>query len=452
MAKRRPSGDGMVRKREDGRWEGRIVVGHKKNGDSIFRYISAPTQKELSVKLRQLTEAYKGVDLTEESNMSLSVWLDKWLDEYMAATLRPTTLNGYRRSLELHVKPYLGNKTLSKITAVDLRSLYRSLQETGRVHPRDGQSPGLSARTVHGIHTTLHHALKTAMEQNLIPNNPAAEVDPPKFDGAPMKILTEAQLDAFMRVIEKDAFWHDFFYTAVTTGLRRGEICALRWEDFDTKQETLHVRRTLHKEKGKPLTTGDTKTYAGTRKIILPPSTAEILRKRQSQICSPWIFYDPFRPELPINPSRAYQQLKTLLTEAGLPDIRFHDLRHPYVKHTTKIFSLRLMDFQAQAYPDARRKTRGACQLHQGGQSQSPVRPLCNRKRFSCLPPQSKISRILYAISIRLSGYTSTRSISSSASSVVSVSASKIALDASFRLSCRTCSSCFCFACANTAA
>ena len=452
MAKRRPSGDGMVRKREDGRWEGRIVVGHKKNGDSIFRYISAPTQKELSVKLRQLTEAYKGVDLTEESNMSLSVWLDKWLDEYMAATLRPTTLNGYRRSLELHVKPYLGNKTLSKITAVDLRSLYRSLQETGRVHPRDGQSPGLSARTVHGIHTTLHHALKTAMEQNLIPNNPAAEVDPPKFDGAPMKILTEAQLDAFMRVIEKDAFWHDFFYTAVTTGLRRGEICALRWEDFDTKQETLHVRRTLHKEKGKPLTTGDTKTYAGTRKIILPPSTAEILRKRQSQICSPWIFYDPFRPELPINPSRAYQQLKTLLTEAGLPDIRFHDLRHPYVKHTTKIFSLRLMDFQAQAYPDARRKTRGACQLLRVGQSRSPVRPLCNRKRFSCLPPQSKMSWILYAISMRLSGYTSTRSISSSASSVVSVSASKIALDASLRLSCRACSSCFFFACANTAA
>ena len=330
MAKRRPSGDGMVRKREDGRWEGRIVVGHKSNGDSIFRYISAPTQKELSAKLRQLTEAYKGVDLTEESNMSLSVWLDKWLDEYMAATLRPTTLNGYRRSLELHVKPYFGNKALSKITAADLRSLYRTLQESGRAHPRDGQSPGLSARTVHGIHTTLHHALKTAMEQNLIPSNPAAEVDPPKFIGAPMKVLTEAQLDTFMTAIERDEFWHDFFYTAVTTGLRRGEICALRWEDFDTKQETLHVRRTLHKEKGKPLTTGNTKTYAGTRKIVLPPSIAEILRKRQSQVCSPWIFYDLFRPELPINPGRAYQQLKTLLTEVGLPDIRFHDLRHTF--------------------------------------------------------------------------------------------------------------------------
>ena len=278
-------------------------------------------------------EGYKGVDLTEESNMSLSVWLDKWLDEYMAATLRPSTLNGYRRSLELHVKPHLGNKALSKITATDLRSLYRTLQETGRVRPRDGQSPGLSARTVHGIHTTLHHALKTATEQNLIPNNPAAEVDPPKFDGTPMNILTKAQLEAFMKAIEKDAFWHDFFYTAVTTGLRRGEICALRWEDLDTKQGTLHVRRTLHQEKGKPLTTGDTKTYAGTRKIVLPSSTAEILRKRQSQACSPWIFHDPFRPELPINPGRAYQQLKTLLAESGLPDIRFHDIRHTFATH-----------------------------------------------------------------------------------------------------------------------
>lgn len=333
MAKRRPAGDGMVRKREDGRWEGRIVVGHKNNGDSIFRYISAPTQKELSAKLRQLTETYKGVDLTEESNMPLSVWLDKWLDEYMAATLRPSTLNGYRRSLELHVKPYLGQKSLAKITAADLRSLYRALQETGRVSPREGQSPGLSGRTVHSIHTTLHHALKTAMEQNLIPSNPAAEVDPPKFTGAPMKVLTEAQLDAFMKAIEKDEFWHNFFYTAVTTGLRRGEICALRWEDFDEKHGALHVRHTLHKEKDKPFTTGDTKTYAGTRKIVLPPSTAQLLRKRKKTALTEWIFPNPTDPEQPTAPSVAYSRLKSLLKQAGLPDIRFHDLRHTFATH-----------------------------------------------------------------------------------------------------------------------
>ena len=153
-----------------------------------------------------------------------------------------------------------------------------------------------------------------------------------------------------------------------------------------------------------------------------------------------------------IKPHYVTESFPKLLKAKGTRQIRYHDLRHPYVKHTTKIFSLRLMDFQAQAYPDARQKTRGACQLHRGEQSRSPVRPLCNRKRFSYLPLQSKISWILYATSIRLSGYTSTRSISSSASSVVSVSASKIALATSLRLSCRTCSSCFCFACANTAA
>ena len=81
MGKRRPSGDGMVRKREDGRWEGRIVVGHKSNGDSIFRYIYADTQKELTAKLRQNINAYQGVDLTEESRMTLSEWLDRWLEQ-----------------------------------------------------------------------------------------------------------------------------------------------------------------------------------------------------------------------------------------------------------------------------------------------------------------------------------------------------------------------------------
>ena len=91
MAKRRPSGDGMVRKREDGRWEGRIVVGHKDNGDPIFRYVYADTQKELTAKLRNRIDAYRGVDLTEQSKMTLGEWLDRWLED-MTAALRPSTL------------------------------------------------------------------------------------------------------------------------------------------------------------------------------------------------------------------------------------------------------------------------------------------------------------------------------------------------------------------------
>ena len=332
MAKRRPSGDGMVRKREDGRWEGRIVIGHKESGDPIFRYIYADTQKELTAKLRQNITAYQGVDLTEGCRMTLSEWLDRWLEQ-MASVLRPSTLEHYRRDMEHHVKPYLGQKKLTQITPADLRKLYDTLKQQGRVHPRPGQSRGLSTTTVHGIHTTLHHALKSAVDQRLLPHNPADHVEPPKVAHKSMTILNEEQLDTFLAAVEQDPIWKDFFYTELTTGLRLGEICGLMWSDFDAKKGTLNVNRTLHKEKGERLVTGDTKTYAGTRTIVLPDSTAELLRCRKKNSYSVWIFPNPLKPEAPMNPSTAYHQLKKALSENDLPDLRFHDLRHTFATH-----------------------------------------------------------------------------------------------------------------------
>ena len=452
MGKRRPSGDGMVRKRDDGRWEGRIVVGHKANGDPIFRHVYAKTQKALTEKLHQSIECYQDVELTEDSRMTLSEWLDRWLTEYKDGTIRPGTLENYRNYIENYIKPQLGGKQVSLITTQDVQRMYRRLKSGGRVREDAEGSRRLSDSTVRHIHTMLHGAMKAAVQAHIIPKNPTENATVPKSNYKPMQVLSEQELDTFLQAVQKDDIWRDFFYTELMTGLRRGEICALVWRDFDAKAGTLEISRTLHSKGQGIYALGDTKTSQGNRTIILPGSVAALLRVRKKASISQWIFPQPTSPELPMNPGTAYRRLKTLLEEAGLPSIRFHDLRHPYVKHTTKIFSLRLMDFQAQAYPDARRKTRGACQLLRVGQSRSPVRPLYNRKRFSCLPPQSKMSWILYAISMRLSGYTSTRSISISASSVVSASASKIALDASFRLSCRACSSCFCFACANTAA
>ena len=452
MAKRRPAGDGMVRRREDGRWEGRIVIGHKENGEPLFRHVYAKTQKALLDKLHQNIECYRDVELTEDSRMTLGEWLDRWLAEYKAGTVRPGTLKSYRCYIEYYIKPQLGDKQISLISQQDIQRMYRRLKTEGRIHEHPEMDHQLSDSMVRHIHSTLHAALKDAVHAHVIPRNPTEGTTAPKPNYKPKRILTRAELDAFLAVVEQDEVWRDFFQTELMTGLRRGEICGLQWSDFDGDTGTLKVCRTLHSQRKGEYTVGETKTNQGMRTIILPHSVTEILRRRKADAISQWIFPDPVKPEDPVDSNAAYRRMKTLLQRAGLPSIRFHDLRHPYVKHTTKIFSLRLMDFQAQAYPDARRKTRGACQLHRGGQSQSPVRPLCNRKRFSCLPPQSKISRILYAISMRLSGYTSTRSISSSASSVVSASASKIALDASFRLSCRACSSCFCFACANTAA
>ena len=134
MAKRRPSGDGMVRKRDDGRWEGRIVVGHKENGDPIFRYVYARTKKELIGKLHQKIEEFRDVELTEQSRMSLGAWLDKWLNEYMTGTVRESTLYGYRVIADQYIKPVLGGKPVAFVTAADVQKLYNRLQQQGRVH------------------------------------------------------------------------------------------------------------------------------------------------------------------------------------------------------------------------------------------------------------------------------------------------------------------------------
>ena len=333
MSKRRPSGDGMVRKKDDGRWEGRIVIGHKENGDSIFRYIYAPTQKELTAKLRQEIIAYQGVDLTEDSKLTLNEWMDYWLDAIMAGTIRPSTLNGYRRYADLYIKPYLGDKQISKITPADVQKMYEVLKARGRVKEHAQYGHQLSGSMVHSIHTMFHEAMKAAKESHIIAKNPTENIPVPKANPKPKQILNDDQLEQFMEAIKHDAVWHDFFYTELTTGLRLGEICGLMWSDFDPRKGTLSVNRTIHKEKGGRLVTGDTKTYAGTRKIVLPDSTAELLRCRKKNSYSVWIFPNPIKPEAPMNPSTAYHQLKKLLEENGPPDLRFHDLRHTFATY-----------------------------------------------------------------------------------------------------------------------
>ena len=135
----------MVRKREDGRWEGRIVVGHKDNGDSIFRYVYADTQKELTARLRKCIIAYQGVDLTEQSRLTLSEWLDQWLVS-KEGMVRPGTLNGYRGYIENHIRPCLGEKRISQFKAVDIAPWDPESSGTGAAHPEGSSGGGDAAK------------------------------------------------------------------------------------------------------------------------------------------------------------------------------------------------------------------------------------------------------------------------------------------------------------------
>lgn len=330
MGKRRPSGDGMIRRRESGRWEGRIVVGHKENGDSIFRYVSGDTQKEMLDKLHRDMDAYRGVNLTEESRMTLAQWLDRWLETYTAGTMRESTRRSYRTYVERYINPRLGDRVISGLTPADIQKLYTDLLEHGRIHDHPQQGHRLSGTMVRRIHAMLHSALKAAAQAHLIARNPTEGAALPRMEDRTRRVLTRAETERFLQTVQADPVWYPFFYTELTTGLRKGELCGLRWEDFDEEAGTMAVRRTLHTQPGGTLTTGETKTYAGTRIITLPASTAELLRQRQQDACTPWIFPDPLGDGGPIRPSSASYHLKRLLKAAGLPDIRFHDLRHTF--------------------------------------------------------------------------------------------------------------------------
>ena len=289
----------MVRKRDDGRWEGRIVTGHKENGDPIFQYILAPTQKELLEKLHQNIETYRGVELCGNSKMTLAQWLDRWLDEYASARLRDSTMVGYRIYAEQYIKPRLGNKRMTSVTTADIQRMYTKLKKEGRVHEHPEHGHQLSANTIRRIHAMLHRALADAVRAHVIPRNPADGATLPKVDAVSKRVLTDREMDAFMAAIKADPVWHDFFYTELTTGLRRGEICGLQWRDFDAEAGTLQVSRTLHQDPDGSYSTGETKTGKGRRKILLPDSTAELLRERRKTARSEWIFPSPVNQSSP---------------------------------------------------------------------------------------------------------------------------------------------------------
>ena len=325
MTKRRPNGDGMIRKREDGRWEGRIVVGHKDDGKPIYKAVLAKTQKELIPKLNQLKETYAGVELTENSRMTLGEWLDKWLNEYKTPVLRSSTVHSYRNHIENHIKPHFGDKVITQVTTADVQKMYNTVKSNGRI--RDGQS--LSDSMVRSMHMILHEAMEDAVRENLIPQNPTNGTTIPKKNYREKNVLTEAQIEKLMDFLQDDPYWHDFFYTELMTGMRRGEICGLKWNDFDESSGMLHVQRTIRYDHG-DLHIGETKTNEGNRKIILPQSVVEILSNKKKYALTEWIFPNPLKPEEPLHPESAYGKLQRTLVQAELPQVSFHELRHTF--------------------------------------------------------------------------------------------------------------------------
>ncbi len=322
MAKRRADGEGNVRQKRPNLWEARIVAGHKKDGSPIYKYVSGRTQKEAYEKLRELITEYRNVELTEDSQITVEEWLQKWMDEYMLFSIREQTWKSYESVIRLYIIPNLGNKKVASLTTSTVQKFYNKLLSEGK-----------SGSLVRDTHLILHQAMDVAVKENLIAKNPTSGTKIPKVEYKPKNILNETQLEIFMDAIKQDELWYDFFYTEITTGLRRGELCGLKWCDFNETTGQLNVVRTITTRKGGGFKAGETKTEKGTRTIYLPPSTVKLLSERKNKVSSEWVFPNLYNNSKPINPATAYSRLKTILKKAGLPSIRFHDLRHTFATH-----------------------------------------------------------------------------------------------------------------------
>ena len=337
-------------------------------------------------KLRAEFEPPKEVgDLS--SDMLFADYLLEWL-EIAKGRLAVATYSSYAAMIKMPVGPYFRqrNLTLRELEARHLQMFYSEMLR--KVKPN----------TVIHYHAIIHSALKYAVKTDMLVQNVADKVDRPKKNSFQPVFLSAEEMQKMFEALRGTKLELPVLVAAFY-GFRRGEVLGLKWDAIDFERGTISVIRTVTTitldGKQTEIEQQSAKTKSSLRTLPLIGSFREYFlqvkeaQKLNKQVCGNCYNYEydgfVFVDELGERMRVEYltNAFPKFLESHGLRRMRFHDLRHPYVKHTTKIFSLRLMDFQAQAYPDARRKTRGACQLHRGGQSQSPVRPLCNRKRFS---------------------------------------------------------------------
>jgi len=324
---RRGNGEGSItRHKKSGLWMARYTVemptGPKR------RTIYAETRKEAAEKLaRALADRADGI-VFDDKNLTLGEYLDRWLSDAVRGTVRESTYSRDKYLVTNHVKPSIGRVKLKNVNALHLQSLYRERLDSG-----------LSGSTVQKIHHVLHKALTQAMRWDLIPRNPADSVKAPTPTPKEMHPLSALEARQLLEAAQGDRL-EALYVLAVHTGMRRGELLALKWADVDLDLATVRVRRTLTRgEDGRGYVMGAATKSGKGRHVRLTPRAVEALKRHRARQAKEklkvgGLYRDQdlvFAGEggNPINPSNLRNRsFKPLLERAGLPRITFHDLRH----------------------------------------------------------------------------------------------------------------------------
>ena len=321
--KKRAAGEGTLRQRPDGRWKWRTPPSFP-----VRKSLYAWRQEDVLKKRDEFLKDFEqGLDL-DAKKLSVAVYLDLWLEEAVEGSVWYTTFRDHERNVRLHLKPAIGRIRLKDLTRMHVqRFINQKMKE------------GYAPRTVRYAHTTLSKALTQAVDWDLVPKNVASRAKLPKQKRKKRETLSAENVGAFFSAASEDRFGA-LYVLAVTSGLRPGELLALKWEDVDLEAAALSVRRSVSEDEGGPVIREETKTSAG-RRLELLPVAVEALKKHRLRQNEERLRYRGLWRDLGlVFPStigtimcrnnlhrRSY---KPLLKKSGLPDIRLYDLRHTF--------------------------------------------------------------------------------------------------------------------------
>jgi integrase len=320
VAKKRGNGEGSITRRKDGLYMARYTV--QTTAGSKRKAIYGKTRQEVSEKLNKALADRDGGLIFDAENLTVSEYLDRWLRDSVRGSVRPNTYKSYGQQVRCYLKPSLGRMKLRKLSPMHVQGMYREMQDRG-----------LSARTVQYTHAVLHRALKQARRWGVVGRNVAEDVDPPQVKREEMRPLNPDQTRALLKAAEGNRL-DALYIVAIHTGMRPGEILALKWDDVDLDSGTLQVNRALS---GGEFTAP--KTARSRRRIKLTAGSVKALRahrKRQleerMQHAGLWQDYGLVFPSTvgtPLNHRNLVRSFKALLKRAGLSQaVRLYDLRH----------------------------------------------------------------------------------------------------------------------------
>lgn len=323
--RKRVNGEGSVYKRKDGRWVGQYV--EETPEGPKYRYVYAKTQAG-ALQKRNEAMAKRGSGLAfDAGRTTVGEFLDRWIEDSVRDNVAPRTLDNYRLHVRRYIKPLLGNKKLAKVDAVHIQALLRSKLDEG-----------LSPATVRYTYAVLRRALKQAKRWRLVDHNAAEDVDPPRLVKRETKVLSPKQVRALLKAARGDRF-EALYVLAVTVGLRQGELLGLSWDDVDLDTGRLRIHRQLQRLRdGSGLKFVTPKSGKG-RTVQLVPSAIKALRSHRRRQAEEKLRAGSLYPDhnlvfvttigTPLDAQNIVNRsFKPLLRDAGLPSIRFHDLRH----------------------------------------------------------------------------------------------------------------------------